>query len=280
MDICLRPETCNYDMERLKAYARDIGVDRLWYFPSISACYGADGMMDSEKLVKFKRNLENGGLRLAITSETITPNILQGNFDELERVRRSIIASADALIDTMFVIFNFFAVEAVTEDAWKNFVEFHKQLIDTAEKVKVKIAVHGLWHPKHMLYNLESYERLLHEVPSDYNGITLCMGVLHQAGEDVARVVEKIGKKIFFVHVRDVIGRGDNFKEVFPGDGEVNIPEVISALRDIGYDGLLSPEHYPKIIDEPNMGERATAMCVGYLKGLLTSFQGKSRKES
>ncbi len=266
-------------MERLKAYARDIGVDQLWYFPSISACYGADGMMDSEKLIKFKRDLKNGGLTLAVTSETITPSILQGNFDELERVRRTIIASADASIDTVFIIIDFFKVKADIENTWQNFLEFHKRVIDTAEKVKVKIAAHGLWHPKHILYNLESYERLIHEVPSDYNGITLCMGVLHQAGEDVARVVKKIGKKIFFVHVRDVIGRGDNFKEVFPGDGGVNIPEVISALRGIGYDGLLSPEHYPKIIDEPNMGERATAMCVGYLKGLLSPFKKDKKKK-
>ena len=278
MKICLRPETCNYDMERLKVYARDIGVDQLWYFPSISACYGADGMMDSEKLVKFKKDLENGGLTLAVTSETITPNILQGNFDELERVRRSIIASAEASIDTVFIIFNFFEVKAGSENTWQDFLEFHKRVIDTAEKVKVKIAVHGLWHPKHILYNSESYERLLQKIPSEYNGITLCMGVLHQAGEDVAQAVKTFGKKIFFVHVRDVIGRGDNFKEVFPGDGEVNIPEVISALGDIGYDGLLSPEHHPKVIDEPYMGERSTAMCVGYLKGLLTCLQKGAAK--
>lgn len=269
MDICLRPETCNYDMERLKVYARDIGVNHLWYFPSISSCCDKDGMMDSQKLVKFKRDIESGGLTLAVTSETITPSILQGNFDELERIRRSIIASADASIDTIFIIFNFFEVKKVSENTWRNLVEFHKRVIDTAEKKRVKIAVHGLWNPWHIIYNIESYERLIAEVPSQYNGISLCMGVLHLAGENVVHAVKKFGGKIFFVHVRDVVGRGDDFKEVFPGDGEAKIPDVISALRDIGYDGLLCPEHYPKVIDEPYMGERSTAMCVGYLKGLL-----------
>ena len=271
MKICIRPETCNYDMERLKIYARDIGVNNLWYFPSISACYGKDGMMDSQRLTVFKDELRKGELNLVVTSETITPKILHGDYNELERVCRTILASAEASIDTLFIIFNFFEMEITSESAWRNLIEFYKRVIDTAEKAKVKIGVHGLWLPKHMIYNSESYQRLLYEVPSQYNGITLCMGCFHLAGDNVSQVVKEFGQKIFFVHVRDVIGRGNTFKEVFPGDGEVNIPKVISSLRDIKYNGLLCPEHFPKIVDEPYMGERATAMCVGYLKGLLSA---------
>lgn len=273
MKICLRPETCNHDMRRLKIFARDVGVDQLWYFPSIAECRGADGMMDSRKLIAFKDQLAQDNLNLAITSETITTAVLQGDFAELESVRRGIQASAAAAIDTVFIIFNFFAAGKDAEPAWHNLVEFHKRVIETAEKSRVRIAVHGLWNPEHFVYSVESYERLLQAAPSEYNGITFCMGVLHQAGENVVRAVHRFGRKIFFVHVRDIIGRGDDYREVFLGDGEVDVPGVVAALRGSGYAGLLCPEHFPKIVDEPYMGERSTALCVGYLKGLLSALR-------
>lgn len=259
-------------MEKLKAYAHDVGVDQLWYFPSISACHDADGMMNGRKLIAFKDDLRKSGVNLAVISECISPNVLMGNFDELAKVRRTVAASSAASIDTVFVIFNFF-IKEIPENAWSNLIEFHKRMIDIAENKKIKIAVHGLWSPEHMVYDIESYERLLEAAPSDYNGIAFCMGVLRQAGENVVEAVNKFNKKIFFVHVRDLIGKGNNIKEVFPGDGEVNVPAVIIALKNIGYKGILCPEHYPLIGNEPYMGEKSTAMCIGYLKGLLAGLQ-------
>lgn len=270
MKICLRPETCDNDMERLKAYAHDVGVDQLWYFPSISACHDADGMMNGRKLIAFKDDLQKDGVSLAIISECISPNVLRGNFDELKKVRRTVVAASEALIDTVFIIFNFFNLKEIPENAWSNLVEFHKRMIDIAESKKIRIATHGLRNPEHIVYSIESYERLLKAAPSEYNGIAFCMGVLHQAGENVVEAVKRFNKKIFFVHVRDLIGKG---KEVLPGEGEVNVPQVIIALKNIGYKGILCPEHYPRIGNEPYMGEKSTAMCIGYLKGLLAGLQ-------
>lgn len=272
MKICLRPDVCNYDLERLKVFCRDAGISWLWYFPAIPDSCGPDVLTDSGRLKNFKDNLAKDGLDLAVISEVITPNVLHADYGELEKVQRSISAAAKASIGTVFIILHFFEVGVAPENAWKNLVEFYKRVIDTAEKTKTKVAVHGLWQPKHIIYNSQSYERLLSAVPSEYNGITLCMGCLHLAGDNVAQVVKRFGRKIFFVHVRDVVGRGDNFKEVFPGDGDVNVYEAISALKDIGYDGLLCPEHFPKIGDEPYMGERSTALCLGYIKGLLAAL--------
>jgi len=52
---------------------------------------------------------------------------------------------------------------------------------------------------------------------------------------NVRRHVDEIG----YVHVGDVPGRHE------PGTGEINYPNVLSALADAGYDGYVSCEFEP-----------------------------------
>jgi mannonate dehydratase len=45
---------------------------------------------------------------------------------------------------------------------------------------------------------------------------------------------------------------------------------AVEVYREVGYDGLLMPDHVPKHADDP--GERqAYAFCYGYIRGLIQS---------
>jgi mannonate dehydratase len=49
------------------------------------------------------------------------------------------------------------------------------------------------------------------------------------------------------VHFRNIRGVFLNFQETFPDDGDVNFLAAIRTYKEAGYDGMLMPDHVPKI---------------------------------
>ena len=56
-------------------------------------------------------------------------------------------------------------------------------------------------------------------------------------------------------------------REVPPGEGGVDLAAVVAALRDVGYRGILHPEHLGKPRVE---GEDLVTQAVAYVQSLLT----------
>ena len=72
-------------------------------------------------------------------------------------------------------------------------------------------------------------------------GICLDTGHLNMAGGDCADFVRKAGKKLKALHITDSIGERDD--HIFPhGAGTVNWEAFVSALYEVGYDGLFNFE--------------------------------------
>jgi mannonate dehydratase len=77
-------------------------------------------------------------------------------------------------------------------------------------------------------------------------------------------------KKIFLVHFRNVRGgRDDVVIEIFPDEGSVDMAKAIKAYRDVGYGGMLVPDHVP--FGPPGSERENFAFCYGYIRGLLQS---------
>jgi mannonate dehydratase len=72
-------------------------------------------------------------------------------------------------------------------------------------------------------------------VPSRANAVCYCVGSLHPAGEDVIAGIEALGDKIAFVHARNVRGTAADFVETWHDDGEIDMPEVIRALKSLSF---------------------------------------------
>ncbi len=60
----------------------------------------------------------------------------------------------------------------------------------------------------------------------------------------------------------------NNFQEVYPDNGDMDFAEVIRALRDVEYDGMVMPDHIPSHAD-PASGLQGHAYAFGYLKALM-----------
>ena len=76
-------------------------------------------------------------------------------------------------------------------------------------------------------------------------------------------------KRIFWVHFRNIRGGLGAFDEVFPDEGSIDMRRAYETYKEVGYDGVLVPDHMPHIIGDTPQCHRARAFCFGYIRGLL-----------
>ena len=70
--------------------------------------------------------------------------------------------------------------------------------------------------------------------------------------DDLPGVIRHFGERIHFVHFRDVRGRpGEKFVETFHDEGQTDMRACMEAYRDIGFEGVLRPDHVPTMEGRP-----------------------------
>ena len=170
----------------------------------------------------------------------------------------------------------------VTEERlWENLKYFLDAVIPVAEKANVKLAMHPADPPLSsirglglIMHSIENFQKLLDLIPSPVNGITLCQGNFTLMTADLPGTIRHFGRqgKIFFVHFRDVRGTPEKFVETFHDDGQTNMLECMKAYRDIGFEGVLRPDHVPTMEgdsnDNPSYSSAGRLFAIGYVKGL------------
>jgi D-mannonate dehydratase len=149
------------------------------------------------------------------------------------------------------------------EHTFEQFIAFCQRLGADAAAMGIGIACHPWVSRPELLHGYRRLAETCQRVPQEAMGITYCPGG-SLAGDDMHSVREQFRGRIHFAHLRDQIGLWDSFEEVFPGTGDVGIPDLIRGLRDSGYEGLLCPEH---LGPEPP-GRDLEAEAIAYAKQL------------
>ena len=177
----------------------------------------------------------------------------------------------------------------ITEDQqWDNLKYFLERTVPVAEEAGVKMAMHPDDPPlspirgvARIMNSIEHYQKLIDLVPSPANGIGLCQGNFALMTDDLPSVIRHFGEqdKIFFVHFRDVRGTPEKFVEAFHDDGQTDLAACLRAYRDVGYEGVCRPDHYPKMGDESFSDDLALArlFAIGYFKGLREAVYSEKR---
>jgi mannonate dehydratase len=96
--------------------------------------------------------------------------------------------------------------------------------------------------------------------------------MLSDPGTQIYDVIRYFGlrKKIFNVHFRNIRGHRNDFVEVYPDEGDVDMVKAIRVYKEVGYPYLLMPDHVPVAPNDPN-GLQSFAFCYGYIRGLIQS---------
>ncbi len=170
------------------------------------------------------------------------------------------------------------------EQSWERIEYFVRRVIPVAEEHKVRMACHpqdpampepqGFHGVHRVLGDVKGLKRFMELSPSAYHGLNFCQGTVSESlknpGEEIFDVIRYFGSRgrIFNVHFRNIKGGFLNFQETFPDNGDVNFIRAIRTYREVGYDGMLMPDHVPKI-DGDARERQAFAYCFGYIQGLI-----------
>jgi mannonate dehydratase len=167
------------------------------------------------------------------------------------------------------------------EDLWANLKYFLDALLPVAEKAGVKLSAHPDDPPMsplrgvgRILTSVDNFQRVVDMKPSEYNTVTLCQGNFTLMTDDLPGAIRKFGaqNKISFVHFRDVIGDVTNFREAWHDAGKTDMLACLEAYRDIGFEGVLRPDHVPTVEGDSNENAGYSAFgrlfAIGYIKGL------------
>jgi mannonate dehydratase len=170
---------------------------------------------------------------------------------------------------------------------WERITYFLERVVPVAEEYKVRLACHpqdpamppgkGYRGVETVLGTVDGLKRFVEIKSSPYHGLNFCQGtvaeMLAKPGEQIFDVIRYFGsrKKIFNVHFRNIRGGYLSFQETFIDDGDVDMRSALRVYREVGYDGMLMPDHVPSIAGDAR-GVQAFAFTFGYIKALLATL--------
>lgn len=175
----------------------------------------------------------------------------------------------------------------VNADAfWERITYFLERVVPVANEYKVRLACHpqdpgmppeGYRGVDTVLGTVEGLKRFISIQESPYHGLNFCQGTisedLQDPGKEIFDVIRYFGSrnKIFNVHFRNIRGRRDDFMEVFPDEGSVDFVAALKVYREVGYSGLLMPDHAPQVPGVKDAQLQNFAFAFGYIRGLIHS---------
>jgi mannonate dehydratase len=180
-------------------------------------------------------------------------------------------------------------VKADDDAMWERIEYFLKRVVPVAEEAKVKLACHpndpgmpkgGFHGVPSVLSSVEGLKRFVEIAASPYHGLNFCQGtvceMLEQPAKEIPDVIRYFGsrKKIFNVHFRNIVGHRLNFREAFPDEGDINFLECARVYREVGYDGMLMPDHSPQI--EGDKGGLGFAFEIGYIQSIIQTVRNEA----
>lgn len=174
---------------------------------------------------------------------------------------------------------------------WERITYFLNKVVPVANEAKVRIACHphdpgmppgkGWRGVETVLGSVEGLKRFVNIQESPYHGINFCQGtvseMLANPGKEIYDVIRYFGSrgKIFNVHFRNIKGHFLDFREVLPDEGDVDFFKAARTYKEVGYNGMLMPDHVPKIEGDTG-GRQAFAFSFGYIRAIIQMLESES----
>ena len=258
-------------------FAASVAEAKRLGYEGVEVCLFPDGPLNIEisdaDVAKIRKTLEGAGLQAAsVTTGLLWANPLTSS-DPKKRdagkhavtrcleVANKLGATGILVVPGAVEIFFDPAAEIVPYDvAVKRVEDAVRDLAKAAEKNKVAIGIENVWN-KLFMSPLEARD-FVDRIGSEYVGWFFDVGNILLTGfpEQWIRI---LGKRIKKVHVKDFrksVGTINGFVDLLEGD--VNWPEVMKALREVGYNDFLIAEMIPYYTHAPETRIANTALAL------------------
>ena len=167
---------------------------------------------------------------------------------------------------------------------------FLERVVPVAEEYKVRMGCHpqdpgvpkgtGWRGVDAVLGSVDGLKTFVSIKESPYHGLNFCQGTvseqLDKPGEQIFDVIRYFGtrKKIFSVHFRNIEGGFLDFRESFIDNGSVDMLEAMRVYKEVGYDGMMMPDHVPQV--EGVDSSQGFAYAFGYIKALIAAVSAET----
>ena len=172
---------------------------------------------------------------------------------------------------------------------WERITYFLERVVPVANEYKVRMGCHpqdpgvpkgaGWRGVDAVLGSPDGLKRFVSIKESPYHGLNFCQGTvseqLEKPGEQIFDVIRYFGsrKKIFSVHFRNIEGGFLNFRETFIDNGSVDMLKAMRVYKEVGYDGMMMPDHVPRV--EGISNDQGFAFAFGYIKALIAAVSAE-----
>ena len=178
------------------------------------------------------------------------------------------------------------------EQVWANYEYFINAVMPTAEKCGIRMGLHpddpcltSLGGYARIFGSVEAYDRAYALYPSSSNAVTFCQANFKLMGVDLEGTARHFGKRIAFIHVRDVEGTKEDFTELFHDQGTTDQFALMRTYLDLGLDVPVRGDHVPEMAYDRTLTPEGTPgyftlgrlFANGYLKALLQYGDGEMR---
>lgn len=172
-----------------------------------------------------------------------------------------------------------------------NLVYFLKAIMPVCDKYDINMAIHpddpawSVFGLSRIITNKDQMLKMLNAVDNVHNGITFCTGSYGTSlNNDIVDTIHALKGRIHFAHVRNLkFITPTNFEEAahLSSDGDFDMYAIMKALYDIGFDGIIRPDHGRMIWGEkamPGYGLYDRALGAMYLQGLWEAIDKNSKQ--
>jgi len=167
------------------------------------------------------------------------------------------------------------------EKMWERLCFLLDRILPVAQEAGLKICLHPSDPPAPKLRGEErimncpqDFKQLIELYPYDHLGIEFCQGTFAEmrgVGPKVIELIKYFGKrnKIFYVHFRNIRGNFPVYEEAFIDSGDIDMGLAFRAYQDVGFEGVLVPDHVPLVTSSPEPWHIGMAHSIGYIKSLM-----------
>ena len=175
-------------------------------------------------------------------------------------------------------------LKLTAEQVWENYEYFITRVMPVAERAGVRMGLHpddpclpALGGYARIFGSVKAYDRAYSLYPSPSNAVTFCQANFKLMGEDLESAARHFGKRIAFIHVRDVEGTKEDFTELFHDQGTTDQFALMRTYREIGLHVPVRGDHVPEMAGDRRLDENCIPgyftlgrlFANGYLKALL-----------
>ena len=155
----------------------------------------------------------------------------------------------------------------VMDQARKYAMESLDAVTQAADQLGIVLCLENLFPETHSLAEPEDFDEIFIKFPT--LKLTLDTGHAHiedSEGKRAVRFIQRFPDRIAHIHVSDNLGKTDDHLPV--GAGTVNFSEIVTALKNIGYDDTITLEIFSKDRDYLKMSRnKMAAMFASPSKG-------------